>query len=234
MVDSIFLDYVPVSLDHAPLPPQQDILLTNATIETIAPEFTAPHVLRPRFRIMPPKRMNQNVINRLVVDRVATAIAEYEANRANAAGVAAGGPGPAVVGGIAGGNVGENNLTVNGDDIVGFTDYFHELVLMFPTMVTPEYNVTSRTFKRIQGNLPSSNLATTNEAIRMAHSLMDQVVWTKAIRLIYGNKRKWEDQQRGNNKNNNTHHHQQNRRHEVVRAYAAAPAERRGYAGDLP
>ncbi|GJX17651.1 hypothetical protein Tco_0218483 [Tanacetum coccineum] len=44
---------------------------------------------------MPPRRMNHNAINRLVVDRVAATIAEYEANRANTAGPArAGGVGP--------------------------------------------------------------------------------------------------------------------------------------------
>nr|GFB88551.1 hypothetical protein [Tanacetum cinerariifolium] len=38
-----------------------------------------------------------------------------------------------------------------------------------------------------------------------------------------------------NNRNrNNNHHQQQNRRQETARAYAAAPAEGRGYAGNLP
>nr|GEU77944.1 hypothetical protein [Tanacetum cinerariifolium] len=42
MADSVFLNCVPVSLDHAPLPPQRDIVMTNATIETTALEFAAP------------------------------------------------------------------------------------------------------------------------------------------------------------------------------------------------
>ncbi|GJW80254.1 putative reverse transcriptase domain-containing protein [Tanacetum coccineum] len=66
------------------------------------------------------------------------------------------------------------------------------------------------------------------------------------------NKRKWEDNQRNNNNNNNhnynnnhnnnnnnrnrnnNHHQQQNRRPETVRAYAAAPAGGKIYAGNLP
>nr|GEX76525.1 hypothetical protein [Tanacetum cinerariifolium] len=64
---------------------------------------------------------------------------------------------------------------------------------------------------------------------------------------IENNKRKWKDHQRNTNNNNpnnnnnnnnhnrnNNHHQQQNRRQETARAYAAAPAEGRSYAGNLP
>nr|GEV91325.1 hypothetical protein [Tanacetum cinerariifolium] len=50
MADFIFPDHVPVSLDHAPLLQQQDIVMTDATTETTAPEAAAPHVLRLHFR----------------------------------------------------------------------------------------------------------------------------------------------------------------------------------------
>nr|GEY45012.1 hypothetical protein [Tanacetum cinerariifolium]GEY71947.1 hypothetical protein [Tanacetum cinerariifolium] len=120
------------------------------------------------------------------------------------------------------------NLTVKGDNIVGYTDRFHELAVMYPTMVTPEYKKNKRYIgglsKRINGNVTSSKPATTREAIHMAHSLMDQVVWAKAARISDSNKRKWEDQQRGNNNNNNcinTHHHQKNRRKKAVRAMSS-------------
>ncbi|GJY99311.1 putative reverse transcriptase domain-containing protein, partial [Tanacetum coccineum] len=62
-------------------------------------------------------------------------------------------------------------------------------------------------------------------------------------RVGESNKRKWEDHQRNtnnnnpnnnNNRNRNNYHQQQNRRQETARAYAAAPAEGRGYAGNLP
>ncbi|GJQ95714.1 putative reverse transcriptase domain-containing protein [Tanacetum coccineum] len=88
--------------------------------------------------------------------------------------------------------------------------------------------------ERIQENVTSSKPATTHDAIRMAHSLMDQMVHAKAARSNDGNKRKCEDYQGGNNNNRNNNHHQQNRRQEAVRAYAAAPVEGRGYAGNLP
>ncbi|GKC83228.1 putative reverse transcriptase domain-containing protein [Tanacetum coccineum] len=81
------------------------------------------------------------------------------------------------------------------------------------------------------GNVTSSKPATTHDAIRMAHNLMDQVVCAKASRSSDGNKRKWEDHQGGNN---NNHHHQQNRMKEVVKAYDVAPAEGMGYVGTLP
>nr|GFB66395.1 hypothetical protein [Tanacetum cinerariifolium] len=38
MVDLVFTDHVSTSLDHAPSPPQQDILMTDATTKTTAPE----------------------------------------------------------------------------------------------------------------------------------------------------------------------------------------------------
>ncbi|GJS22577.1 hypothetical protein Tco_0451209 [Tanacetum coccineum] len=86
---------------------------------------------------------------------------------------------------------------------------------------------------KIQENVTSSKPATTHDAIRMAHSLMDQMVHAKAARSNDGNKRKCEDYQGGNNNNRNNNHHQQNRRQEAVRAYAAAPVEGRSYAGNL-
>ncbi|GJZ73298.1 putative reverse transcriptase domain-containing protein [Tanacetum coccineum] len=100
------------------------------------------------------------------------------------------------------------NLTMKGDDIDGYTGHFHELAVMCPTLVTPEY-------KKIE---------------------LDQKVRAKATRISDSNKRKWEEQQRGNNNNycNNTHHHQQNQRQEAAKAYVAAPAKGRVYAGNLP
>ncbi|GJX06035.1 hypothetical protein Tco_0193967 [Tanacetum coccineum] len=50
--------------------------------------------------------------------------------------------------------------------------------------------------EKIQGNVTSYKPATTHEAIRMAHNLMDQVVHAKAARGSDRNKHKWEDHQR--------------------------------------
>nr|GEZ26976.1 putative reverse transcriptase domain-containing protein [Tanacetum cinerariifolium] len=56
-------------------------------------------------------------------------------------------------------------------------------------------------------NLIPANL---NEAVRMAHTLMEQKVQAKAKRKAEGKKRKWENFQGGNNNRNNYHHNQQN------------------------
>nr|GFA63969.1 hypothetical protein [Tanacetum cinerariifolium] len=98
--------------------------------------------------------------------------------------------------------------------------------------------------ERIKGNITSSKLTTLHDAINMARELVEQAVQVRAIRIGESNKRKWEDHQRNTNNNNpnnnnnrnrnNNHHQQQNKRQETARAYAAAPAEGRGYAGNLP
>nr|GEW95994.1 reverse transcriptase domain-containing protein [Tanacetum cinerariifolium] len=107
----------------------------------------------------------------------------------------------------------------------------------------------------IQGNVTSFDLATIDEAMRMARRLMDQAVRAETI-LVHdnnhncnhknnnpnnnnnNNKRMRNDNRRGNNNNPNNqnwninHHNQQNYRQENARGYAiaaAAPAEGRGY-----
>ncbi|GJT93066.1 putative reverse transcriptase domain-containing protein [Tanacetum coccineum] len=140
-------------------------------------------------------------------------------------------------------------LTLKGDDIEAYNNRFHELALMSPELVPTEKKkierYTRRFPKRIKGNITSSKPTTLHDAINMARELVEQAVQGRAIRIGESNKRKWEDHQRNNNNNNNNHnnnnrnrnnnyHQQQNRRQETARAYAAAPAEGRGYAGNLP
>nr|GFB26367.1 reverse transcriptase [Tanacetum cinerariifolium] len=99
--------------------------------------------------------------------------------------------------------------------------------------------------KRIKGNITSSKPKTQHDAINMARELVEQAVQGRATRIGKSNKRKWEDHQRNTNNNNpnnnnnnrnrnNNYNQQQNRRQETTRAYAAAPAEGRGYVGNLP
>nr|GEV36177.1 retrotransposon protein, putative, Ty3-gypsy subclass [Tanacetum cinerariifolium] len=98
--------------------------------------------------------------------------------------------------------------------------------------------------ERIKGNITSSKPTTLHDAINIAHELVEQAVQGRAARISETNKRKWEDHQRNTNNNNpnnnnnrnrnNNHHQQQNKRQETARAYAAAPAEGRGYDGNLP
>ncbi|GJT67179.1 putative reverse transcriptase domain-containing protein [Tanacetum coccineum] len=218
---------------------------------------------------MPLRRMNQNVVEQLMADHVAAAIAEYEINRAKTKGAGLAGGN---VGGNARGNAGGNvapeargctyktflgcnpltfngtkgavglsrwfkklesnfqiskcanearmeqelwNLTVKGDDIVRYTNRFHELAAMCPSMVTPKYKKIERyvwgLLEKIQGNVTSSKPATTHEAIHMAHNLMDQAIRFKAARSGEANKRK----------------------QEAVKAYVAAIAEGKVYVGNL-
>ncbi|GJS73867.1 putative reverse transcriptase domain-containing protein [Tanacetum coccineum] len=143
-------------------------------------------------------------------------------------------------------------LTLKGDDIEAYSNRFHELVLMCPELVSTESKKIEKYIRgfpeRIKGNITSSKPATLHEAINMARELVEQSVQGRAARIGESNKRKWEDNQRNTNNNNhnnnnnnnnnrnrnNNYHQQQNRRQETARAYAAAPAEGRGYAGNLP
>nr|GFB76522.1 hypothetical protein [Tanacetum cinerariifolium] len=99
--------------------------------------------------------------------------------------------------------------------------------------------------KRIKGNITSPKPATLHDAINMACELVEQAVQSRATRIGESNKRKWEDHQRNTNNNNpnnnnnnrnrkNSYNQQQNKRQETARAYAAAPAEGRGYVRNLP
>ncbi|GKE29200.1 putative reverse transcriptase domain-containing protein, partial [Tanacetum coccineum] len=139
-------------------------------------------------------------------------------------------------------------LTLKGDNIEAYNNRFHELALMCPELVSTEKKKIEKYIRgfpeRIKGNITSSKPATLHDAINMARELVEQAVQGRATRIGKSNKRKWEDHQRNTNNNNpnnnnnrnrnNNHHQQQNRRQETARAYVAAPAEGRGYAGNLP
>ncbi|GJV91908.1 reverse transcriptase domain-containing protein, partial [Tanacetum coccineum] len=96
--------------------------------------------------------------------------------------------------------------------------------------VTLEYKKVERYIwgltKNIQGKVNSSKPTKIQEAIRLAHDLMDQVGRAKAAKDA-DNKRKWEDDQEGN------HCQHQNKRHEVVKVYVTGTCNKTGYAGTL-
>ncbi|GJR52914.1 putative reverse transcriptase domain-containing protein [Tanacetum coccineum] len=140
-------------------------------------------------------------------------------------------------------------LTLKGDDIEAYSNRFHELVLMCPELVPTEKKKIEKYIRGfpeiIKGNITSLKPATLHDAINMARELVEQTIQSRATRIGESNKRKWEDHQRNTNNNNpnnnnnnrnrnNNYHQQQNRRQETTRAYATAPAEGRGYAGNLP
>ncbi|GJT73069.1 putative reverse transcriptase domain-containing protein [Tanacetum coccineum] len=138
-------------------------------------------------------------------------------------------------------------VNANRDDIKAYSNRFHELVLMCPELVSTKKKIEKyiRGFpKRIKGNITSSKPVTLHDAINMAHELVEQAVQGRTARIGESNKRKWEDHQRNTNNNNpnnnnnrnrnNNYHQQQNRRQETARAYAAAPAEGKGFVRNLP
>ncbi|GKB61478.1 putative reverse transcriptase domain-containing protein, partial [Tanacetum coccineum] len=103
------------------------------------------------------------------------------------------------------------NLTVKGNDVVGYTQRFQELALLCSGMVPTE----DKKIERLQ------------DAIRMAHSLMDQVVRASVTKHAK-NKRRWESNQRNN------HEQQLNKRKNVAMAYTARSEENKGYARNAP
>ncbi|GKB86233.1 putative reverse transcriptase domain-containing protein [Tanacetum coccineum] len=94
------------------------------------------------------------------------------------------------------------NLKVKEYNIVAYTQRFTELALMCPRMVEPE-RVKVNAYIRgltdnIKGEVTSSRPANLNEAVRMAHKLMEQKSQARDERILEGKKQKWENYQRGN------------------------------------
>ncbi|GJZ56743.1 putative reverse transcriptase domain-containing protein [Tanacetum coccineum] len=85
------------------------------------------------------------------------------------------------------------NLKVKVYDVVAYTQRFNELDLMCPRMVEPE-RVKVDTYIRgltdnIKGEVTSSKNADLNEAVRMAHKLMEQKSQARDARILEGKKR---------------------------------------------
>ncbi|GJS97782.1 hypothetical protein Tco_0804750 [Tanacetum coccineum] len=84
---------------------------------------------------------------------------------------------------------------------------FNELALLCPEAVPTEKKKVELYIKgfpkSIKGETTSSRPTVLNEAVRMAHTLMEQKLQAKAERIAEGNKRKWENNNNNNNNNNN-------------------------------
>ncbi|GJZ08951.1 putative reverse transcriptase domain-containing protein [Tanacetum coccineum] len=94
------------------------------------------------------------------------------------------------------------NLKVKEYNMVAYTQRFNELALMCPRMVEPK-SVKVDAYIRgltnnIKGKVTSSKPTNLNEAVRMAHNLMEQKLKARNERILEGNKRKWENFQSGN------------------------------------
>ncbi|GJT24679.1 putative reverse transcriptase domain-containing protein [Tanacetum coccineum] len=87
-------------------------------------------------------------------------------------------------------------------DVVAYTQRFNELALMCPRMVEPErVKVDAYIWglsNNIKGEVTSSKPADLNEAVHIAHKLMEQKSQARDERILEGRKQKWEKFQSGN------------------------------------
>nr|GEV14868.1 reverse transcriptase domain-containing protein [Tanacetum cinerariifolium] len=101
------------------------------------------------------------------------------------------------------------HLKLRDINIAAYTERFNELALLCPDAIPNEKKKVELYIKGlpeiIKGETTSSRPATLNEAMRMAHTLMEQKFQAKNERIAEGIKRKWENNNQGNNNNNNNH-----------------------------
>nr|GEV80597.1 ribonuclease H-like domain-containing protein [Tanacetum cinerariifolium] len=133
------------------------------------------------------------------------------------------------------------HLKLRDMNIVAYTERFNELALLCHDAVPNEKKKVEVYIKGlpeiIKGETTSSRLATLNEAVRIAHALMEQKIQAKNERIAEGIKRKWENKNQGNNNNNNSHnrgnywnnnHHNQNNNRRQSNARALSTAQNKG------
>ncbi|GKA69252.1 putative reverse transcriptase domain-containing protein [Tanacetum coccineum] len=124
-------------------------------------------------------------------------------------------------------------------DVVAYTQRFNELALMFPRMVEPERVKVDAYIRgltdNIKGEVTSSKPTDMNEAVRMAHKLMEQKSQARDARILEGKKQKWESLQsgngsgKGNQKDNSRQTLQNSQKQGNARAMVTAPTD-----GKLP
>nr|GEW02802.1 transposon Ty3-G Gag-Pol polyprotein [Tanacetum cinerariifolium] len=130
------------------------------------------------------------------------------------------------------------NLRVKEMDISSYTTRFNELVILCHGMVPAERKKVKAYIRRlsenIKGEVTSSEPATLNKAVRMAHTLMEQKVKAIAEREADNKKRKWENFQGGsssgdgnNNSNRNNNNYNSNQPIKVNHSYEVELADGR-------
>nr|GEU30431.1 putative reverse transcriptase domain-containing protein [Tanacetum cinerariifolium] len=94
------------------------------------------------------------------------------------------------------------NLKVKEYNIMAYTQRFNELDLMCLRIVKPEKVKVNDYIQgltdNINGEVTSSKPVNLNEAVRMAHKLMEQKSQARDERILKGKKRKWENDQSRN------------------------------------
>ncbi|GKF83971.1 hypothetical protein Tco_0248869, partial [Tanacetum coccineum] len=116
-------------------------------------------------------------------------------------------------------------LTVKGNDLKTYMRRFQELATLCPTMV-PDFEKMMEVFIRgfprsIEGNVTTSKPQTLEEAINIAHRLMDQVTKHTPMQVSSDHKQKFNDRRtfnninyRNTNTNNRYNNHQPQQRTE--------------------
>ncbi|GKD82645.1 putative reverse transcriptase domain-containing protein, partial [Tanacetum coccineum] len=88
------------------------------------------------------------------------------------------------------------SLKFRDTNIAAYTQRFNELALLCPEAVPTEKKKVKLYIKGlpeiIKGETTSSRTTVLNDAVRMAHTLMEQKIQDKAERIAESNKRKWE------------------------------------------
>ncbi|GKD40180.1 putative reverse transcriptase domain-containing protein [Tanacetum coccineum] len=109
------------------------------------------------------------------------------------------------------------NLKVKDFNICAYTQRFHEQDLLCLDMVPTERKKIDAYIQGLSNNINgiaiSSRPASLNEAVRMAHALMEQKAQARTERTAEGNKRRWESSQGGNNSNNRNNYRDNTRHH---------------------
>ncbi|GJR66647.1 reverse transcriptase domain-containing protein [Tanacetum coccineum] len=104
------------------------------------------------------------------------------------------------------------NLVVKGNDLKTYIRRFQELAVLCPNMV-PNTEKLMEVFisglpRSIEGNVTASKPQTLEEAINIAHRLMDQIIKHDSMQETNNHKRKFEDKRNiiNNNNRNNDYH----------------------------
>ncbi|GKC11348.1 putative reverse transcriptase domain-containing protein [Tanacetum coccineum] len=131
------------------------------------------------------------------------------------------------------------NLKVMEYDVVAYTQRFNELALMYPRMVEPKRVKVDAYIQgltdNIKGEVTSFKPDDRNEAVRIAHKLMEQKSQARDARILEGKKRKWKNLQggnssgKGNQRDNSRHALQSSQNQGNARAMVTAPTD-----GKLP
>ncbi|GJV20027.1 putative reverse transcriptase domain-containing protein [Tanacetum coccineum] len=136
------------------------------------------------------------------------------------------------------------NLKVKEYNIVAYTQRLNELALMYPRMVEPKREKVDAYIQgltdNIKGEVTSSRPANLNEAVCMAHKLMEQKSQARNERILEGKKQKWESLQSGNSSGKGNHRDnscqtlQNSQKQGNARAMVTAPTDEKVSSGSLP